>query len=103
MKRTANLFFYSSPTIHIFKKLNTIRKIVRTPFKTNLYRLFELETEFREFSEMDEICFNNVSMTSDLSDCFALLRSVKSFDFPTIMFFDQEPFKNYHQYCKRFH
>ena len=67
MKRTANPFFYSSLTMHTLNMLNTIRKIV---------------------------CFNNGSMTSSLSDSFALLKSLKSSDYPKIMFFDQERFKN---------
>ena len=94
-KRTANPFFYSSLTMHTLNKLNRMRKkIARNPSKTNLSRLSELEIEFREFSEMDKICFINGSMTSNLSDCFALLRSLKSSDYPKIMFFDQERLEN---------
>ena len=77
MKRTDNHFFYSSLTMHTLNNLNTMRrKIVRNP--NCLYRPSDLELEFREFSEMDKICFINGSMTSDLSDCFALLRSTKN-------------------------
>ena len=95
MKRTANPVFYSSLTIHTLNRLNTMRrKIVRNPSKTNLCRLSELEIEFREFSEMDKICFINRSMTSNLPNCFAPLRSLKSSEFPKIMFIDQERFKN---------
>ena len=45
-------------------------------------------------SEMDKICFNIGSMTFNLSDCFALLRSLKPSDYPKIMFFDQEHLEN---------
>ena len=68
--------------------------MTKNPSKTNIYRLSELEIEFREFSEMDKFCFINGLMTSNLSDCFALLRSLKSSDYPKIMFFDQERHKN---------
>ena len=94
-KHTANPFFYSSLTMHTLKKLNTMRrKIARNPSKTNLSRFSELEIEFLEFSEMDKICFINGSMTSNFSDCFALLRSLKSSDYPKITFFDQERLEN---------
>ena len=39
---------------------------------------------------MDKICFINGSMTSNLSVCFALLRNLKTSDYPKVMFFDQE-------------
>ena len=83
MKRTANTFFDSPLMMHTLNMLNTMRrKIVRNSSKTNQQRLSELEIEFREFSDMYKICFIIGSMTSNLSDCFALLRSLKSSDYP---------------------
>ena len=94
-KGTANTFVYSSLTMHTLNKLNTMsRKIVRNPSKTYLYRLPVLKIEFREFSEMDKICFIIGSMTSNLANCFAQLSSLKSSDYPKIKFIDQERLEN---------
>ena len=69
-------------------QLNTPRKrAARNPTKSNWSQLSRLASEFEAFSEMDKICFINGSMTTCLTDCFALLRSLKTSSCPKQMFY----------------